>query len=289
MNRPHSPKISKVCLITQDLRPERQISNLSADHVGAALSQLGISFFSVPANPQSFPLDQIQASDLVFNLAYGQFGEDGVLSAILESLGYPYIGPSSTACLLTYDKRLTKLLLRHTGIQTPAQTTTPPFILKSPTGGSSDTVQLITATDMTHLNLYLMSEEFLPGREFCATAISINHQIKILPVVEIIKSKPVFTATQKYSPAQNHLDPHPEINRSLKEKINSICLRCFRLFKCRLFTKVDIILDATENPSVIEIDGIPGFGPNSIFPLAAKTAGLPFTELIQALVYESII
>jgi D-alanine-D-alanine ligase len=50
---------------------------------------------------------------------HGQFGEDGEIQTLLELIGLPFVGSSSRACRVAYDKGTARELLRRAGIPVP--------------------------------------------------------------------------------------------------------------------------------------------------------------------------
>lgn len=257
----------KIGIAYNDIFGEKQISVLSADHVYPALLASGYEAERLPISKGLSPA-KLKKFDLIFNLLYGEYGEDGQFSALLESLGIRYLGPFPHNCLLTFNKKITKEILVYNGIKVPAETTTPPFILKPTCGGSS--INIILIKDSSQIKKIsqdrrdLISEEFLPGREFSLTAFVKNKKLFCLPPVEVKKKGVVFTGIQKYSPGNNFLQAPAKITKELKLQLEEICCKCFSILDCSFYTKVDVILDKREKPKVIEVDGIPGFGPKSV-------------------------
>ncbi|MDA3969034.1 D-alanine--D-alanine ligase [Helicobacter ibis] len=58
---------------------------------------------------------QIQIPTII-NLIHGGDGEDGAIASLLDFYEIPYIGPRKEACILSYDKELTKMLANHRGV-----------------------------------------------------------------------------------------------------------------------------------------------------------------------------
>ena len=54
----------------------------------------------------------------LYSLIHGADGEDGVLSALCEFYAIPYIAPRVQACVLSFDKSLTKLFAAQRGVLT---------------------------------------------------------------------------------------------------------------------------------------------------------------------------
>jgi D-alanine-D-alanine ligase len=53
---------------------------------------------------------------------------------------------------------------------------------------------------------------------------------------------------------------------------------------CRHFSRVDFRLDSDGQPFCLEVNTIPGMTPLSLFPRAARAAGIEFDELCERLV-----
>jgi D-alanine-D-alanine ligase len=49
--------------------------------------------------------------------------------------------------------------------------------------------------------------------------------------------------------------------------------------------RVDFILDEEKNPSILEINTIPGMTENSLLPKAAKKAGISFDNLVEKILF----
>jgi D-alanine-D-alanine ligase len=60
--------------------------------------------------------------DVVFNAMHGEFGEDGKVQKILDTLGVPYTGSDAVASALAMNKNLAKKAFETYGIKTPYYT-----------------------------------------------------------------------------------------------------------------------------------------------------------------------
>jgi D-alanine-D-alanine ligase len=56
---------------------------------------------------------------------------------------------------------------------------------------------------------------------------------------------------------------------------------------CRQLSRIDFMLNSKGEPFVLETNTIPGMTETSLFPDAAKAAGISFAELISMLVDEA--
>jgi D-alanine-D-alanine ligase len=72
----------------------------------------------------------------------------------------------------------------------------------------------------------------------------------------------------------------------LREEIESICTRAYRVLRCRDWSRIDVRLDTRGNPHILEINPLPGILPrpedNSCFPKAARAAGMSYNQLINS-------
>jgi len=279
----------RIAILYTNNSPEKLISIASAKRIYSALKKLGYSTSKIP-----YSLEKALALrdyNLVINLVYGKEGEDGTISTILDNTNIPYLGPSVKNCLMTYNKLVTKYYLFKHGIRTP-KTSCGKYtrIYKPLNGGSSRQIFLLRSAESKsrklHKNNYFY-EEYLPGREFCSTAIKDHSKILYLPIVEIKKKGRVFNFKEKYKIRSDVLEAPAKISHELENEILTITRKCFKIFDCRFYVKVDLVLDAKNRPNVIEIDAIPGFGPKSILPKAAETKNIPFIKLMDILIRES--
>jgi D-alanine-D-alanine ligase len=76
------------------------------------------------------------------------------------------------------------------------------------------------------------------------------------------------------------------ITKDLQTSIERVALDAFRVLGCRDWARIDVRLDARDNPSVLEVNPLPGILPdpaeNSCLPKAARAAGIGYDELIQS-------
>ena len=68
--------------------------------------------------------------------------------------------------------------------------------------------------------------------------------------------------------------------------IERVTLDAYRILGCRDWSRIDVRLDASGAPNVVEVNPLPGILPdpadNSCFPKAARAAGISYDELIQS-------
>ena len=57
---------------------------------------------------------------------------------------------------------------------------------------------------------------------------------------------------------------------------------------CKVYSRVDFRLDENNDSWLLEINTLPGMTETSLFPMAAKAAGLSFEDLIDKIIKLSL-
>ena len=79
------------------------------------------------------------------------------------------------------------------------------------------------------------------------------------------------------------------INKNIKEKIQTLSKQCCMALNINTFARVDFFLVKGSNKIYLnEINTIPGFTTNSMFPLLWKSSGLEIDELVARLIEYSL-
>jgi len=140
-------------------------------------------------------------------------------------------------------------------------------------------------------------EEYLPGDEFTCAVLGNGDEARLLPVVGLRFDALPEGAVPIYGFEAKWLWDRPEnpleifecparIGESLRYEIEKVVLATYRVLGCRDWSRIDVRLDATGRPNVVEVNPLPGILPNpddnSCFPKAARAAGIGYDELIQS-------
>ncbi|MER9274054.1 ATP-grasp domain-containing protein [Mesorhizobium sp. M0643] len=255
----------------------------------------------MPPDPQARP------SGIVFNMATGIQGEcrDAHVPAMLEMAGVPYCGPSPLGYGLALDKVITKRLIRDRGVPTPnfrimrcgTESTGDlrfPVVVKPRQESNSLGLQLIhepaqlrqaAEVIITQYGQDALVEEYIEGREITVALLG-NGELEVLPLVEkdfgdreehiaTWEDKELMAATQKICPAK--------IGSSLATVLRNISVATFRACQCRDFARVDIRIDRTGQPFVLEINNMPSLRMCHSYVLAATTAGYSLSSLVNCI------
>ena len=72
---------------------------------------------------------------------------------------------------------------------------------------------------------------------------------------------------------------------TLRQEVEDLALRAYRVLECRDTGRVDIRLDAQGRPAFMEINPLPGLHPtHSDLPMIATQEGLPYQDLIRTII-----
>jgi D-alanine-D-alanine ligase len=239
-------------------------------------------------------LDAVLSADLLFLVLHGRQGEGGRLQSMLEMAELRYVGSDSVGSLLAMDKDVTKRLLIHGGVPTPAWRMWPaarpeieglglPLVVKPSREGS--TIGLTVLHDLGGLEAAVdhallsddevLLEAFVDGREFTVGVLG----DEALTVGEILPRHEIFDYECKYTPGMSEeIFPAP-IDAALTGTLRTLALRTHRLLKLRDFSRVDFRVDRQGRPWCLEANTLPGMTATSLLPQSAAAAGIPFDEL----------
>ncbi len=208
---------------------------------------------------------------------------------------------------LAFDKIESKKKFSRHAVATPTweiihagqQPTLPiPYVIKAPRQGSTVGVYIVkeasaVATDLSEAAKYdeeLLIEQFIPGREL---TIGVLGDLA-LPVLEIIPKSGFYDFNDKYpflnpqgGGGAQHVCP-AEIPGELTSKIQDLALLATRSLGLEVYSRVDIMLSEQNQPSVLEINTIPGMTETSLLPDAAAVAGISYPELCRRIIELSL-
>ncbi|MER8798077.1 ATP-grasp domain-containing protein [Mesorhizobium sp. M0984] len=248
----------------------------------------------MPPDPQARP------SGIVFNMADGIQGEcrDIHVPAMLEMAGIPYTGSSPLGHGLSSDKAITKRLLRDGGVRTPNFRVMRrgtesigdlrfPLIVKPRHECGSLGVQLVhrpaqlsqaVEVIVTQYAQDALVEEYIEGREI-TTALLGNEDLEVLPLVERdFGDRETHLATWEEAP---HRICPARIGSKVATKVRDISVATFRACHCRDYARVDIRIDRSGQPFVLEINALPALDKCSSYTQAGMAAGYSLSSLVN--------
>jgi D-alanine-D-alanine ligase len=288
----------KVAVLMGGSSAEREISLMSGAGVLQALRSKGIDAHAF--DPAERELGDLRRERFArcFIALHGRGGEDGTIQGALECLGIPYTGSGVMGSAIAMDKWRTKMIWLSAGLPTPryrilsagedwnavARDLGLPLIVKPACEGSTlgltrvtDAAQLPAAYELaarTYHDLAL-AEQFVDGPEYTASILA----ERALPLIRIEAPQGNYDYQNKYfTDATKYLCPcglPPQQEEALKD----LALRAFRLVGCTGWGRIDLMLDARDEPWLLEVNTAPGMTGHSLVPMAAKALGISYEEL----------
>ncbi len=278
---------------------ERQVSLNSGAAVANALRSLGAIVTEVDVRGPHFAIPA--GTELAFNIIHGTFGEDGQLQAILDAHGVPYTGEGEIGSRLAFDKIASKKRFEAAGVPTArweivqrgsAPSLPLPFVVKPPREGSSVGVHIVQDTigldvaleDCFARDHEVLIEEFVQGKELTVGVVG----DEAFPVVEIVPKVDFYSYENKYTKGASDYFCPARLDDETTRKVQQAALAAHRSLGLEVYSRVDVLLDATGNPYVLEVNTLPGMTETSLLPKGAAAIGVGFAELCERIALLSL-
>ncbi len=290
--------LGKVAVLMGGRSAEREISLRSGNMVLAALQRKGVDAHAFDPAEKGF--DQLLAQKFarVFIALHGRSGEDGTVQGALEVMGIPYTGSGVMASALAMDKWRTKLVWLASGIPTPvyemltadfdavavAERLGLPLIVKPAHEGSSIGITKVESLEKfgpayelaARHDGSVIAEQFIAGREL--TAAILNDAP--LPLVRIAAPEGNYDYHNKYFGEATQYHCPSGLPAELEARIQTQALAAFKVLGCQGWGRLDVMLDANDQPWFLEMNTIPGMTDHSLVPMAARARGIAFDDLV---------
>lgn len=256
----------------------------------------------------------------IFNIAeyLNEKNKEIFLPALIEEIGIPQLGSGSESVAIGLDKETTKKILFDNHIPTPQYFVAEsqgqdshlsnekidfPLIVKPLREGghigiTADSIVFDNNSLNKQANRIFMNhnqpaivEEFITGpgmREFSVGIIDGEKRL-FLPIEIDYDAMDVESKILSFESAQNDRErTKPLMEPDIIETIIELADMTFKAVGARDFCRVDLRMDRT-GCYVLEINLMPGLGPSSFLPQAARDIhGIEYSQLIQLLVENSM-
>jgi len=310
-----------VVVLAGGISHERDVSLRSGRRVADSLAQHGISVEL--RDPDATLLSYLATTrpDVVWPALHGASGEDGALRGLLEFLGIPFVGSTSAASRLAWDKPTAKVLVARAGVSTPRsialsrdvfrelgaqsvldslQDELPlPLVVKPAQGGSAQGVTLVDDRDelpramvdaYTYCDVALVEQKIV-GTEIAIGVIDSGDGPVALPAVEIQPLSGVYSFEARYNAGETRFYTPARLDEAVTAKAAEMALTAHRTLGLRHLSRVDAIVDAAGTPWFLEANVLPGLTETSLLPQALEAAGHDlgwvYSALAEAAIRES--
>ena len=290
-------KCGRVAVLMGGDSAEREVSLNSGNAVYQALLEAGVDAIPVDLQARAFhQLAELEV-DRVFNVLHGRGGEDGSIRAVLDFLGIPSTGSGVGALALTMDKVLTKKVIRCSGIPTPdfielyseadcerlLQEFGLPVFVKPVLEGSSigmtpvhEADDLLPAWEKARRYGVVFAEKFIAGGEYTAAFIGDD----VLPLIKLDTPREFYDYEAKYLADDTIYTCPCGLDDDKVDQINDLVRDTIRATRVSDWGRVDLMLDAEQQPWIIEVNTVPGMTDHSLVPMAGRAVGLEMPDLV---------
>ena len=243
----------------------------------------------------------LTAVDVVFPLLHGPYGEDGTIQGLLELAGVPYVGSGVLSSALCMDKAFMKQVLAANDlpigpyvVARPGDGVTGleyPLFVKPARGGSS--LGISKVTDPAGLRAALETaaahdpkvvvEQMVHGRELECAVIEGPYGPETSLPAEIVVAGDWYDFDAKYLDQSTRFDIPADVPADVVAEVRDLAARAFTALGCAGLARVDFFL--TDGGLVVnEVNTMPGFTPQSMYPRMWAASGVPYPELVDRLV-----
>ncbi|ADO49875.1 D-alanine--D-alanine ligase [[Enterobacter] lignolyticus] len=295
----------KIAVLLGGTSAEREVSLNSGAAVLAGLREAGVDAYAVDPRDEDITLLKSKGFKKAFIALHGRGGEDGTLQGLLELTGIPYTGSGVMASAISMDKLRSKLLWQGAGLPvapwvalTRAQFSQGlsaedsqriaalglPLIVKPSREGSSVGMSKVSESRALDAALALafqhddevLIEKWLSGPEFTVAVVG----EEILPSIRIQPAGTFYDYEAKYlSDETKYFCPGCE-DPQREEEMKALVLKAWNILGCSGWGRIDVMQDEDGQLYLLEANTSPGMTSHSLVPMAARQAGMSFSQLV---------
>ena len=282
---------------------------LAGDGASAALSG------TTPIQPDA-PLPRLPTTarqvDVWFPVLHGPNGEDGTVQGLFTLLDQPFVGTGVLGAAVGMDKQAMKSAFAAAGLPqvrhvcaTADQLTHPdalvnhveqelgyPCFVKPANLGSS--VGISKAGDRGTLLRGLQAAARLDDRLVVETAVTARElecavlgdgELDASVVGEILYDTPWYDYTTKYSPGHSSLAIPTSVPPAVHDQVRRLAVQATRAVGAYGLSRVDFFYqEQNRRLYVNEINTMPGFTSQSMYPLLWRASGVTTEDLVHRLI-----
>ena len=291
---------------------EDKVSRVSGNGVAEALKETYRNVIVMELD-NSLPRKLIEVKiDVVFPVLHGPLGEDGTFQGFLEILGIPYVGSGVLASAAAMNKVVAKSIFREFGLPTPLDVVVEKsqiisvdeivkkvgndVVIKPAEEGSAFGVKFCRGEKEIYNGVrkvfeygdIILIEQRIEGKEI-TVAILERNGVEALPVIEIRTPEGSwYDYEHRYTPGlSEHIIPAP-LPEDVYKKVQRLAIKAHRVLACRDLSRADFVVTDDGKPFILEVNTIPGMTPTSLYPDAARAAGISFGELVAHFVEQAL-
>jgi D-alanine-D-alanine ligase len=253
--------------------------------------------------------------DVVLPLLHGPYGEDGTIQGLLELADVRYVGSGVLSSALAMDKHVMKLVLAGAGLPVCRHVVIPdlawrkdptavaeqvatlgwPVFVKPARGGSSIGISKVHGPDGLAAAVEaarahdpkVLVEEAVVGREIEVGVLEspdADPDVSLPAEVRVGGGHEFYDFEAKYlDEAHTVLDVPADLPPRVAARLTDLAAQAFQALGCEGLARVDFFVRPDGSVLVNELNTMPGFTPQSMFPRMWAASGLPYAALVDRL------
>jgi D-alanine-D-alanine ligase len=303
-----------------NIRPEQmRVEAGESGESGESGATPSVTLTIDPTEPRLIPLRSNEALahagvlDLIFPVLHGPYGEDGTIQGLLEMANIPYVGCGVLGSALAMDKEKTKVILRAQGLPVLEAVTSlrgewardpeqviarveqsfayPCFVKPANQGSSvgvgkaSNREQLVQAINTAlDYDRKIIVEQGLSCREFSCAVLG-NDEPQASVIGEIIAGNEFSDYNDKYIDHKIRFEIPSSLPQATSKRLREQAIQAYQALNLSGLTRVDFFLDReTDQFYINEVNTMPGFTSQSLYPKLWAASGLAYPDLLDRLI-----
>lgn len=304
-----TPDFGKVAVLLGGTSAEREVSLQSGAAILRGLIAAGVDAHAF--DPKERPLADLQKEgfDRVFIALHGRGGEDGTMQGALQLMGLPYTGTRVLGAALAMDKVRTKQVWQAMGLPTASYRQISSgdletldadalldelggkLIVKPSHEGSS--VGMAKVTSVAELrealeaaavyDTELLLEQWIEGEDYTVTVLG----DQVLPAIRLNTPHAFYDYEAKYQSSTTEYHCPCGLDEASEMALRALAKTAFDAVGVTGWGRVDLMRDRQGNWFLLEVNTVPGMTEKSLVPMAAREAGLDFSQLVVAILAQA--
>lgn len=264
----------------------------------------------IPVDKNDFSFrynDEKVKFDFAYITIHGTPGEDGRLQGYFDMIGMPYSSCETLASALTFNKYMCNHYLKGFGIRVAdsirlfkrdsiaeeeiVSRLGLPLFVKPNDGGSSfgtTKVKEVSALKPAIRKAFdegreVIIESYMAGTEVTCGCYKVKGKEVVLPLTEVVTDNEFFDFDAKYNGQVDEITP-ARLSDELTEKVQRITSLIYDLLGAKGIIRVDYIISAEGEPSLLEVNTTPGMTATSFIPQQVAAAGLDIKDVMTDII-----
>ena len=306
--------------LMDDIKQYTHIDNLLNVSTQVTLAQRDNKVVLLRTNKKFYENELYDYIDVAFPIVHGTNVEDGTLQGYLKMFNLPYVGPDVTASAVGMDKYVSKILFKENGIpvldckcyykneetedivKSVEQDLEYPVIVKPINLGSSvgiavaknkEELEEAIEDSFTYSRKILIEKAIKNLKEVNCSVLGDYEECRASECEELDKTPDILSYEDKYisggkktggakqSMNAGVLKLPADISDELKEEIQNLAKKTFKVLGCNGVIRIDFLIDQDINKVYVnEVNTIPGCISFHLW----RAAGIEYPELLDKMI-----